>query len=319
MGAPGPGWYDCPTGQSQQRWWDGAAWSTHTRPAGDRHGEAGAIAPPTSPRDGERVARAQRLERRYARATRVMAAGLALAAFSVMPAVATDAWTWTQQKRMEWELARQRAAAEEGPEIRTVLPDGETETPTLALAGDADVGGGDEDVDDVAVEEDTGPEVVDPPTADEGEAVAQIRAPSVGWDHVVVYDTTDAALRAGPGWMPGSAWVGQPGNTVISGHRTTYGAPFHEIAGLGEGDRIEVEVPDGPEAVYEVRDAFIVTPDEVEVTADMGDARLTLTSCHPIGSNAQRYVVQAELVDGDHADPGGDFPRYDGTRVEDRI
>lgn len=40
---------------------------------------------------------------------------------------------------------------------------------------------------------------------------------------------------------------------------------------------------------------FIVAPTEVSIVADKGRDMLTLTTCHPKGSAAQRLVVTATL------------------------
>jgi sortase A len=84
---------------------------------------------------------------------------------------------------------------------------------------------------------------------------------------------------------------------VISGHRTTYGAPFHELDTLVPGDLIEVETALGTHT-YAVRETIIVRPTELWVTEPREGAWLTLTTCHPKFSSRQRLVVFAELVDG---------------------
>ncbi len=136
---------------------------------------------------------------------------------------------------------------------------------------------------------------------DEGEAFALIRIPRLaelrdGW--TIIEGVTIPLLRSGAGHMPGTAVPGQPGNSVISGHRTTYGAPFHNLDVLEPGDRIEVETALGVH-VYEIREEpFIVKPTELWVTEPKPGAWLTLTTCHPKFSAAERLIVQAELVSG---------------------
>lgn len=137
-----------------------------------------------------------------------------------------------------------------------------------------------------------------PPGLSSGDPMATLSFPSLGQSHTMVVGATLSELTAGPGWMVGSALPGMPGNAVVAGHRTTYGAPFHDLHLLGKGDRVVVERPGRPTATFEVRDVFTVAPDEGEVTAPTDGVRLTLFACHPIGSAAQRIVVQAELVDG---------------------
>lgn len=143
------------------------------------------------------------------------------------------------------------------------------------------------------------PLLVESPALPE-EAIAVIRIPSIerledGW--VVVEGVRVSDLKNGAGHMPDTPLAGQPGNTVISGHRTTYGAPFHELDTLEPGDEIEVESAIGTN-VYAVRDSLVVAPTALWVTEDLSGSWLTLTTCHPKFSSRQRLVVIAELISG---------------------
>lgn len=160
------------------------------------------------------------------------------------------------------------------------------------------------------------PDLVDPPDValpeptllieappPEHDAFAIIRVPSIdrledGWAVVEGVGRTD--LKNGVGHMPSTPLPGQPGNSVISGHRTTYGAPFHEFDQLEPGDLIEVETGLGVH-IYEVRETIIVRPTEIWVTEQREGAWLTLTTCHPKFSSRQRLVIFAELVGGPNA------------------
>ena len=54
--------------------------------------------------------------------------------------------------------------------------------------------------------------------------------------------------------------------------------------------------------VYEVKEPpFVVKPTELWVTEPKPGAWLTLTTCHPKFSAAERLIVQAELVSGPNA------------------
>lgn len=121
----------------------------------------------------------------------------------------------------------------------------------------------------------------------------------------VVEGVSVADLRRGPGHYPDTAEPGEVGNLGISGHRTTYGAPFYHLDRLREGDRIHVVDRTNREWVYEFREQRIVQPTDVWVIGDdpldSGGAMLTLTTCHPRLSAAQRLIVFADLVGG----PGG--------------
>ena len=158
-------------------------------------------------------------------------------------------------------------------------------------------------------------------------AFAVIRVPKLerlqeGWNVVSGVRVSD--LKNGTGHMPDTPLPGQPGNAVISGHRTTYGQPFHEFDTLAAGDRIEVDTALGTH-VYEVRAwgdvvaanpnfagqtvdpvggpgaGIVVRPTAVWVTDPIEGGWLTLTTCHPKLSAARRLIVFAELVAGPNA------------------
>lgn len=139
----------------------------------------------------------------------------------------------------------------------------------------------------------------------EGEPMGTIRIPSIELDWVVFGGVLPATLNQGPGHIPWTALPGQPGNAVISGHRTTYGAPFLDLDRLEPGDLIEVETAIGTHT-YAVRETLIVLPTDVWVTDPIPGAWLTLTTCNPKYSAAERLIVQAELVDG----PNLDYARF---------
>ncbi|HVF21309.1 MAG TPA: sortase, partial [Mycobacteriales bacterium] len=65
---------------------------------------------------------------------------------------------------------------------------------------------------------------------DVGDGLAILRIPRLGrdWAKVVFEGVRVSDLKKGPGHYPPSAQPGQIGNFVVSGHRTTYGAPFNQ-------------------------------------------------------------------------------------------
>ena len=115
----------------------------------------------------------------------------------------------------------------------------------------------------------------------------------------VVEGTSVQALKAGPGHYADTADPGEEGNLAIAGHRTTYGAPFWDLQNLQAGDEVHVVDRNGVEWVYVVREQRIVAPADVWVIGPdplgEGGAWLTLTTCHPRMSAAQRLIVFAEL------------------------
>ncbi|HEX6312265.1 MAG TPA: class E sortase [Acidimicrobiia bacterium] len=135
------------------------------------------------------------------------------------------------------------------------------------------------------------------PIPPDGEPVAIVRIPKIGLDKVVVEGTTVADLRKGPGHYAGTPLPGQLGNAGIAGHRTTYGAPFHNLDQLIVGDTISVETLAGTFDYVVSEPPFAVKPNQTEVLANETPEAptLTLTTCNPKYSAAERLVVKAEL------------------------
>lgn len=136
---------------------------------------------------------------------------------------------------------------------------------------------------------------------DEGNPFARIVIDDANVDHIVFEGVRRDDLKKGPGHMPWTALPGQPGNAVVSGHRTTYQAPFGDLDLLEEGDDITIHSATGTHR-FAVREILIVEPTDVWVTEPRDGAWLTLTTCHPKRSSRQRLVVFAELVEGANYD-----------------
>lgn len=144
------------------------------------------------------------------------------------------------------------------------------------------------------------------PTGKLGDAFALVRIPRFGTSYVrpVHEGTTTAVLQEGIGHYAGTAAPGAVGNLATAGHRTTYGKPYTDIDKLKNGDVIVVETKKGY-YVYHVSSHEIVLPTDVAVIAPTPDqpdvkptkAMMTMTSCNPKFSAAQRYVVHATLDD----------------------
>ena len=128
-----------------------------------------------------------------------------------------------------------------------------------------------------------------------GQPLGRILIPSIGVNKVIVEGTGDGDLRTGPGHWPETPFPGQGGNFVISGHRTTYGAPFLKLNKVKVGDEIDVILPYAV-ARYVVTRTLIVGPKDVESVAQLGKEQISLAACHPIYSASHRIVVQGDLV-----------------------
>lgn len=129
-----------------------------------------------------------------------------------------------------------------------------------------------------------------------GDSLTRIKIPSIGLDTVVVEGVTPSALRAGAGHYPTTPLPCEGGNVSIAGHRTTYGRPFGNLDQLKPGATIELTTPIGG-CVYQVaKDPFVVAPTDLSVIDPTGERSLTLTTCHPKGSAAQRLIIRATWV-----------------------
>lgn len=131
-----------------------------------------------------------------------------------------------------------------------------------------------------------------------GDPLTRLEIPKLDVDVIVVEGTTLSALRAGAGHYPRTPLPGERGNVAIAGHRTTYGRPFNRIDELAEGDEVILTTPIGRHAYEVTRSAWVVDDRDWSVIHDYprGGSFLTLTSCHPEGSDDYRIIVRAELV-----------------------
>jgi sortase A len=143
-----------------------------------------------------------------------------------------------------------------------------------------------------------------------GSPLFTIRIPKIGLETAVVEGVGRDQLKKGPGHFPSCSEVpagadtdcvphtvypGEHGNVAISGHRTTYGAPFFNLQELGPGDIVDI-VSGRARYRYRVRQQEIVDPSDFQVVEDHGRDELTLTACHPRFSAAQRIVIHADYI-----------------------
>ena len=131
---------------------------------------------------------------------------------------------------------------------------------------------------------------------DTGDAVGKISIEKIDVEDWIVAGVTYKALKKGPGLFPDTALPGSLGNTAIAGHRSTFGAPFADLDKLDKGDVITITTRNGV-FTYDVRSVDIVKPSAVEVieTADPSRGVLTLVTCHPKWTSANRLIVSADL------------------------
>jgi sortase A len=84
-----------------------------------------------------------------------------------------------------------------------------------------------------------------------GDPVAILDIGALEVRQVVIEGVGPDQTRQGPGHVPGTAGVGQPGNSGLVGRRGTFGGPFRQLDSIEEGDEILVTTVQG-QSVYEV-------------------------------------------------------------------
>ena len=153
------------------------------------------------------------------------------------------------------------------------------------------------------------------PTPYTGEVPSYLRIPFLGLDAPVVpiglktvsVNGTTARMWDVPGyhatgWHETSARLGIPGNTVLNGHNTLSGEVFRDLYKTPVGALVVVESQDGEEFAYRVKEKYILPEagQQLEVRLQNAlyvqgtlDERLTLVTCHPYGSLANRLIVIA--------------------------
>ena len=128
------------------------------------------------------------------------------------------------------------------------------------------------------------------------EMLTRVSIPKIGLDAIVVEGATYKQLSIGPAHIKKTAFPGENGNAVITGHRDTF---FRHIYELQKGDAIFVR-RNGQVFKYEVTGKRIIKPENVSVLRQTSDPQLTLITCYPtfyIGPAPDRLVVFSRLVD----------------------
>lgn len=149
----------------------------------------------------------------------------------------------------------------------------------------------------------------DPPVMAEPEYLTTFASMYVPrWDGEPIRTITQGTDRPnvlnplGVGHYIGHEMPGGVGNFALAAHRTTYGKPFNRIAELEVGDPIVVWTQDAW-YVYRMTDSTIVYPNQSEVIAPVPnqpgveptERYITLTTCHPMFSARERFVVWGVL------------------------
>lgn len=142
------------------------------------------------------------------------------------------------------------------------------------------------------------------PAAVDGKDFGVLYVPRFGSDYRVPLaggtGTAETLDKGDAGHYDSSQMPGATGNFAIAGHRTTHGAPFAEIAELRVGDHFYVQTSAGY-YTYTFRNLQYVQPTQIQVLQQVpdapsidtksGDRLITLTSCNPKFSAAERIIA----------------------------
>ena len=138
--------------------------------------------------------------------------------------------------------------------------------------------------------------------------VARLRVASLHVNQIVLAGDSGRTLAFGPAWNEASALPGEPGTSVISGHRDTHFSFLREVK---NGDTVELD-RGGRRLRYRVVAHRIVDARTTRIDAQNADGdRLLLVTCYPfdewIAGGPLRYVVEAlpdrEVTTGTDAAP----------------
>jgi sortase A len=168
---------------------------------------------------------------------------------------------------------------------------------------------------------DPGEPVVSAAPTREGEVFGTLIVPRFGaeWKRSIAsgvdVETVLNSFTIGVGHYTETQMPGEMGNFAIAGHRRTYGSAFGDIDQLRLGDKIYVETVDGWYQ-YTFRGLEYVWPTGVEVLEPVPSAPgvaptdrvLTMTSCNPRWSTAERIIAYAVYETW--------YPRGDGPPPE---
>lgn len=145
--------------------------------------------------------------------------------------------------------------------------------------------------------------------------IARLRVPARGIDQIILADSSARSLAFGPGHVPGTVRPGEPGLSLISGHRDTH---FRFLQDLRVGDEVVVERPDGMSR-YIVSRFRIIDIDRAPLVLDGGADQLVLATCYPFrdwtAGGSQRYLVYARSRQPDPRRVEGALRAHAGDNV----
>ena len=135
--------------------------------------------------------------------------------------------------------------------------------------------------------------------------VARLQIPRLGYDEMVLEGASPRNLAFGPARLFSGAKLGESGNVILAGHRTSW---FKPLEGIVQDDSIQLEWFDSHrqlhQRTYSVSEIRVVDPRDVTLLAPTSQEALTLITCYPFGRSPyspQRFIVRALPVEENRA------------------
>jgi len=131
--------------------------------------------------------------------------------------------------------------------------------------------------------------------------IARLQIPRLGYDEMVLEGASPRNLAFGPARLFSGARLGESGNLIFAGHRTSW---FKPLEGIAQDDTIQLEWFDSHrqlhQRTYSVSEIRVVDPQDVTLLAPTSQEVLTLITCYPFGRSPyspQRFIVRALPID----------------------
>jgi sortase A len=135
----------------------------------------------------------------------------------------------------------------------------------------------------------------------------------VGWERPIAegVGVSDVLNKIGIGHYPGTQMPGEVGNFAVAAHRKAYGGGLEHVHELQIGDHIYVETVDGwysyvyRSSEYVLKTGIgVIDPVPQQPDATPVDRLITLTTCNPFYSTAERLISYG-VYDGWYPRAGG--------------
>lgn len=125
--------------------------------------------------------------------------------------------------------------------------------------------------------------------------IARLSFPSHDRDLIVLNHGTGRSLAFAPSHIAGSAQPGQPGVSVIGGHKDTH---FEFLQDIELAEDFWLELPSGERYLYRVRGIEIADVTRSRLSLESEKSLIALVACYPFGleeaNGSLRYLVIGE-------------------------